>query len=64
MLVDLANKSCFLEDILSRRIKVDGLEDNAQLPAQAFLAAAIEERLKAALAEFRAVEEALATTAN
>jgi type I restriction enzyme M protein len=41
-------------------LKDDSLEDSENLPAPALLAAEIVESLEAALAEFRAVEEALA----
>ena len=43
-------------------LKDDSLEDSDNLPAPALLAAEIVESLEAALEEFRAVEEALATT--
>jgi type I restriction enzyme M protein len=43
-------------------LKDDSLEDSDNLPAPALLAAEIVESLEAALLEFRAVEEALATT--
>lgn len=43
-------------------LKDDSLEDSDNLPPPAELAAEIVESLEAALAEFRAVEEALATT--
>ena len=43
-------------------LKDDSLEDSDNLPAPALLAAEIVESLEAALAEFRVVEEALATT--
>jgi type I restriction enzyme M protein len=43
-------------------LKDDSLEDSENLPAPALLAAEIVESLEAALEEFRAVEEALATT--
>ena len=43
-------------------LKDDSLEDSENLPAPAVLAAEIVESLEAALAEFRAVEEALSTT--
>ena len=43
-------------------LKDESLEDSDNLPAPALLAAEIVESLEAALAEFRAVEEALAST--
>ena len=43
-------------------LKDESLEDSENLPAPALLAAEIVESLEAALAEFRAVEEALAVT--
>jgi type I restriction enzyme M protein len=43
-------------------LKDDSLEDSDNLPSPALLAAEIVESLEAALEEFRAVEEALATT--
>ena len=43
-------------------LKDDSLEDSDNLPAPALLAAEIVESLEAALAEFRAVEEALIST--
>ena len=45
-------------------LKDDSLEDSENLPAPALLAAEIVESLEAALAEFRAVEEALAPSAE
>jgi type I restriction enzyme M protein len=42
-------------------LKDESLEDSGNLPAPAVLAAEIVESLEAALAEFRAVEEALAS---
>jgi hypothetical protein len=45
-------------------LKDDSLEDSDKLPAPALLAAEIVESLEAALEEFRAVEEALAPSAE